>query len=286
MASAIAMGVHGFPGFRRCGFARAALLWVLAWVGAAGFFLHQAVPSGPCGAGAAGASGPVVNCSAPAAPCGPAKRHYKRIEDVRAGERVLARDPEAGGPARPAEVCGLIRDFADGLVHVNFDTPGCGEGTVTSTRFHPFWTQNRGWVQAKDLVAGDALENLDAAALPVARVSVEPAYARSYNLTVADVHTYFVRAENHAGTVLVHNADTPIAIHSRYADGTPVYKGQQPGKIAGPDPAAGDAPHTVFQQDTVNDRLYKRGNMANVVAPSGILILQVTHSRMVVLDLA
>ena len=46
-------------------------------------------------------------------------------------------------------------------------------------------------------------------------------------------------------------------IHSRYPDGTPVFEGEQPGKIAGPDPAAGDNPHTVLQRDPVSGRIYK-----------------------------
>ena len=46
-------------------------------------------------------------------------------------------------------------------------------------------------------------------------------------------------------------------IHSRYPDGTPVYRGQQPGRVTGPDPAAGGAPHTRIQWDDVNGRPYK-----------------------------
>ena len=143
-------------------------------------------------------------CFPPGTPVLMADGTTKLIERVRLGDLVLARDPEAGGPARPAEVCGLIRDFADGLVHVTFDTPGCGEGTVTSTRFHPFWTQNRGWVQAKDLVAGDTLEDSEARPLPIASVQTVPGLGRSFNLTVNQVHTYFVQTER--ASVLVHNA--------------------------------------------------------------------------------
>jgi hypothetical protein len=47
------------------------------------------------------------------------------------------------------------------------------------------------------------------------------------------------------------------AIHSRYSDSTPVYEGQQPGKIQGPDPLAGGRPHTRLQWDNVNGRPYK-----------------------------
>jgi hypothetical protein len=46
-------------------------------------------------------------------------------------------------------------------------------------------------------------------------------------------------------------------IHSRYPNGTPVYEGQQPGKIQGPDPLAAGAPHSRVQWDNANGRPYK-----------------------------
>src|SRR5262249_42880623 len=45
-------------------------------------------------------------------------------------------------------------------------------------------------------------------------------------------------------------------IHSRYPDGTPVFEGEQPPKIKGPDPNA-EGPHTVLQFDENNNRVYK-----------------------------
>ena len=50
-------------------------------------------------------------------------------------------------------------------------------------------------------------------------------------------------------------------IHSQYADGTPVYRGQQPPKLPGgsrplPDPEAVGA-HTRLQWDLFNNRIYK-----------------------------
>ena len=45
-------------------------------------------------------------------------------------------------------------------------------------------------------------------------------------------------------------------IHSRYADQTPVLEGQQPPRIAGPDPAA-QGPHSVLRHDPVNSRTYQ-----------------------------
>ncbi|MGQ0777444.1 MAG: DUF6531 domain-containing protein [Pseudonocardiales bacterium] len=57
------------------------------------------------------------------------------------------------------------------------------------------------------------------------------------------------------------------SIHSRYPDGTPVYEGQQPGRISGPDRAANGAPHTVLRWDEANGRVYKAREYGEGGAP-------------------
>src|SRR5436309_2725213 len=52
-------------------------------------------------------------------------------------------------------------------------------------------------------------------------------------------------------------AEARRPIHSVYGDGTIVYEGKQPPRIAGPDPAAQGAPHTVLQWDPIHGRVYK-----------------------------
>jgi hypothetical protein len=49
----------------------------------------------------------------------------------------------------------------------------------------------------------------------------------------------------------------PRRVHSIYQDGTFVYEGQQPARIAGPDPAAMGFPHSVLRWDMVNGRVYQ-----------------------------
>jgi RHS repeat-associated protein len=45
-------------------------------------------------------------------------------------------------------------------------------------------------------------------------------------------------------------------VHSRYADQTPAFEGQQPPRIKGPEPTA-EGPHSVLRHDTVNNRTYQ-----------------------------
>src|SRR5437870_5218362 len=46
-------------------------------------------------------------------------------------------------------------------------------------------------------------------------------------------------------------------VHSRYADGLLVYKGQQPRRIMGPELAALGYPHSVIRWDHVHQRVYQ-----------------------------
>jgi len=89
------------------------------------------------------------------------------------------------------------------LVTVTVAT-GDGRKSIVATDRHPFWTagDNR-WTDAADLDRGDTLRTADGRTLAVADVN---AWARSqtvYNLTVADLHTYYVIA-----------GDTPVLVHN------------------------------------------------------------------------
>ena len=48
-----------------------------------------------------------------------------------------------------------------------------------------------------------------------------------------------------------------LQFHCRYADGTPVFRKQQPPRISGPDPTA-SGPHSVLRWDIKNNRIYQR----------------------------
>ncbi|MEV0809801.1 RHS repeat-associated core domain-containing protein [Micromonospora sp. NPDC050200] len=109
----------------------------------------------------------------------------KRIDAVRAGEKVLATDPTTGRSGS-FEVTGVIIGTGEKhLVEIAVD----GGGTVTATDGHPFWDAERDrWVEAGDLAVRSWTE----------RQTV-------YNLTVDTLHTYFVVAGSE--DLLVHNID-------------------------------------------------------------------------------
>jgi len=71
------------------------------------------------------------------------------------------------------------------------------------TAEHPFYHAERGWVHASKLVVGDLISEDEGGTLRVTKVTFNPNAPLNvtYNLEVADFHTYFVGEYG----VLVHN---------------------------------------------------------------------------------
>ncbi|WP_239152359.1 polymorphic toxin-type HINT domain-containing protein [Virgisporangium aliadipatigenens] len=135
----------------------------------------------------------------------------KPIEELRAGDEVLAADPETGTvAARPITVA-IEGSGPKALVDIRVSTSNTnGENVITATDAHPFWVTNRSsWRDAGDLEPGDELLAPDGARVTVIAVVAYGARASVHNLTVQDLHTYFVLAGGKP--VLVHNcpADLP-----------------------------------------------------------------------------
>ncbi|MGW5250742.1 polymorphic toxin-type HINT domain-containing protein, partial [Streptomyces sp. NPDC004129] len=146
----------------------------------------------------------------------------KNIESIKAGDTVVATDPLTGKTA-PRKVARLI--ITDGDKHfdeLTLNTPD-GPRKLTATYEHPFWspTGNR-WVKARDLAPGSTLLSSDGSTVHVLANRAFDEQVRTYNLTVDDVHTYYVLAG--ATPVLAHNATGcgPTSSGMYDSDGNPV----------------------------------------------------------------
>ncbi|KXK62150.1 hypothetical protein AWW66_09940 [Micromonospora rosaria] len=131
---------------------------------------------------------------------------YKEIESIELDDVVIAANPETGEEgARP--VTAVIKgDGSKRLIDVVIDSDGDGarDGVVTATDEHPFWIANqKRWLGAAHLKSGDELQGLDGARATVIEIVAYDAIAAVHNLTVDDIHTYYVRVGNF--DVLVHN---------------------------------------------------------------------------------
>lgn len=122
----------------------------------------------------------------------------KPIEDIELGDEVLATDPGTGETAtkhvtRLIEGRGLKR-----LVELTINGH-----VVTATGGHPFWIDGRGWTDAEQIKPGDLVLEADGDIEPVTAIHrYEAAHATVHNLTIADIHTYYVYAGE---PVLAHN---------------------------------------------------------------------------------
>jgi hypothetical protein len=119
------------------------------------------------------------------------------------GDQVRTTDPNTGKT--------VIRTVTQ--LHLNHDTDladvvvrgGDGkDATIHTTPHHRFWDDSRaGWVDAGALPAGDQLHTGDGAVMTVSAVRSWDGAQCVYDLTVDDVHTFYVGAGG--GSVLVHN---------------------------------------------------------------------------------
>ncbi|MFE8973758.1 DUF5615 family PIN-like protein [Streptomyces cyaneofuscatus] len=132
----------------------------------------------------------------------------KAIEDVEVGDEVLATDPETG-EAGPRKVTRLIRTEDD--KHFNTLSIATEDGIeeLTATHEHPFWSPSENdWVPARDLAPGMTLLTDAGDTVVVTGNKDFSKRAHTYNLTVDDLHTYYVLAGQ--TPVLVHNSTCPV----------------------------------------------------------------------------
>ncbi|MCX4024712.1 RHS domain-containing protein [Endozoicomonas sp. SM1973] len=118
------------------------------------------------------------------------KEGLKPIEEVEKGELVAARNDEtAENSWQP--VSALIAHPEQILYVTLTDDEGQSE-TYGTTEEHPFWVQGKGWVEASELRLGDVVASHDGRVLQVGGVSLSDEHLPTYNLEVANAHTYFI----------------------------------------------------------------------------------------------
>jgi hypothetical protein len=124
----------------------------------------------------------------------------KNIEDIQVGDWVLADDPNTPGEVEYKQVLDTFVHHTDKLVDLFVD----GE-VISTTGEHPFWTPDKGWVEAKDLVVGSLVMTEDGRVIDIDGVETRSGDFTVYNFSVEDFHSYFVSELG----ILVHNANYP-----------------------------------------------------------------------------
>jgi hypothetical protein len=128
------------------------------------------------------------------------------IETVRAGDMVLARDPETGH-SQYRRVVATKHATARPVVKLQVRRGDGSTEAIGVTANHPFYVNGRGWVSADLLENGDLLATTSGSAVggEVQALALGTQTQDVYNFEVEGLHTYFV---GHA-QLLVHNDCRP-----------------------------------------------------------------------------
>ncbi|WP_407560889.1 RHS repeat-associated core domain-containing protein [Streptomyces sp. 184] len=128
----------------------------------------------------------------------------KAIEDIKIGEKVRVTEP-ATGKTGTREVIRTIRTEDDKhFVKLTVATRDGEASALTATTAHPFWVVNGDrWVDAGDVTLGMVLRTPEGGGVVVVDVDDYTKRQRTHDLTIDDIHTYYVLAGQ--TPVLVHN---------------------------------------------------------------------------------
>ncbi|MFE2943239.1 polymorphic toxin-type HINT domain-containing protein [Streptomyces sp. NPDC059255] len=131
----------------------------------------------------------------------------KKIADVKIGDKVIATDPETGRTVTKTVTAEIIGKGLKNLVRITVDLDGekgSRTASVTATAGHPFWVPELAeWIDAADLHTGQQLRTSTGDRVRIAGIKRWTEYKTVHNLTVTDLHTYYVLASK--TPVLVHN---------------------------------------------------------------------------------
>lgn len=143
------------------------------------------------------------NSFVPGTPVLMADGSRKPIELVKIGDKVVATDPRTGKSEAKAVTALIVGEGVKNLVQITVDGK---PGSLTATENHPFWLPEREeWVEAGKLQPGMWLRTSAGTHVQITAIKKWTATQKVHNLTVADIHTYYVVAGDQA--ILVHNED-------------------------------------------------------------------------------
>ncbi|AWZ03338.1 MULTISPECIES: ricin-type beta-trefoil lectin domain protein [unclassified Streptomyces] len=127
----------------------------------------------------------------------------KNIEDVEVGDVVLATDPETGENYKKTVLDTILTKDDKDFTELTVATKD-GPQTIVATDTHPFWVPElKEWVEAGDLNVGTWLHSSTGDRVEIIALNRYTKLQRTHDLTVDDVHTYYVLAGR--APVLVHN---------------------------------------------------------------------------------
>ena len=134
----------------------------------------------------------------------------KPIEDVRIGDEIVVTDPESGRTTTRTVVATIVTEDDKHFVDLTVSRKGAsGTDSLTATTTHPFWSPSESaWVDAGHLKPGMTLRSVDGSTVELEKISEFRKLQRTHDLTIDDIHTYYVLAGQ--TPVLVHNSNCDL----------------------------------------------------------------------------
>lgn len=112
----------------------------------------------------------------------------RAVDHIRPGDLVLSQQPETGELTYKPVLQATIRPPGPVLA---IETP---DNVIRATGGHLFFVAGQGWVRARELTPAMKLYDVHGTT-PIRNVTPEDENEQTYNLIVADFHTYFVGPE-------------------------------------------------------------------------------------------
>ncbi|MGW4892309.1 RHS repeat-associated core domain-containing protein [Kitasatospora sp. NPDC004240] len=131
------------------------------------------------------------------------------ISQLEVGDEVLATDPLTGTSGTRSIYATITTPDDTAYTDLSFEAQDGIIPLLTSTSHHPYWNETtKRWVNAAEIRGGDTIATADGRGLTVATVrSYSTSPRPAYDLTITDLHTYYVLANS--SPVLVHNSASP-----------------------------------------------------------------------------
>ena len=143
------------------------------------------------------------------------------IGKVQPGDKVESADPDTGKHKGVRTVTATHINHDNDLIDLIVETAPGHQSVLHTTSKHPFWDDTtHTWVPAGRLIPGHALETAYTTHVYVTAIHLAPGTADMYNLTVDQLHTYYVLAG--ATSVLVHNSGDMCSVNN-FRDGDMFY---------------------------------------------------------------
>ncbi len=133
----------------------------------------------------------------------------KPIGKVKPGDEVATANPKTGKREGSRTVAARLVHRDEDLVDLTVQRTDGVRSTLHTTANHPFWDDTlHAWVPAAELDPGHALITAADTHATVLSLTAKSGTASMYNLTVDQLHTYYVLAGE--TPVLVHNSNCPL----------------------------------------------------------------------------